>query len=268
MLLLSNVSKAPFLPRRAEVVQDASMKTASIYKGLILHIVIQSVGFVLAAEAYSAPEPQPSPLFGRSLSESIERMDARERAETGALAPIVLSPPPTDIGDSLSRRTHAVFVETVGPMSTCAVPSCEPAPTCARWYLTCQATCSAPTCGKEMTCMYFNTCDGATTCSQQQACPGVTTCDSQPGCALCSCPKQGDLNGNGSYDIADLLGLIRRVYFYDRPARHDSSCPHSDRADLSCDGEHSIIDIVLWVDYVWRKIPNAICDPCAQTVSH
>jgi hypothetical protein len=69
-------------------------------------------------------------------------------------------------------------------------------------------------------------------------------------------------------NMLDVLGLISRVYLHGRPPRHDPQCPHYDRADLNCDGEHTVIDIVLWIDSVWRKMPNAICNPCTQTTSH
>ncbi len=156
---------------------------------------------------------------------------------------------------------------------TCGNGTCPPNATCLPGG-TCPAnsqTCSGGTCGSAATCSYNQTCPPRPTCAGvatcDQTCSGLATCDAQPGCTLCSCPKQGDLNGNGTHDIADLLGIIGRVFFDDRPARQDSNCPHSDRADLSCDGEHTILDIVLWVDYVWRKMPNAICDPCTQTGS-
>lgn len=186
-------------------------------------------------------------------------------------------------------------VSTCVTSSTCAMNTCDQTPTCLGIFScpipsptmscggpTCspQSTCVGATCPPDMTCIPVatcpasaqtcsgNTCGIAATCSESQTCPGAPTCDSEPGCTLCSCPKQGDLNGNGSYDIADLFGIIMRVYFEDRPARQDPNCPHSDRADLSCDGEHTIIDIVLWVDHVWREIPNAICDPCVHSGSH
>lgn len=163
--------------------------------------------------------------------------------------------------------------------STCPnLATCETYPTCTENH-TCagQATCSVSqtcqiqTCEGQSTCRTMVTCSGATcnisTCAGLATCVGVATCNAYAGCLLCSCPKQGDLDGNGSYDISDLLGIIRRVYFVDTPARHDANCPHSDRADLSCDGEHTILDVVLWVDKVWRRIPNAICDPCTRSGS-
>lgn len=201
----------------------------------------------------------------------------------------------TCVGQATCGAATCPDINTCVTAPTCAMNTCDQTPTCLGIFscpipsptMSCGGpTCSlsqtcnnVATCPPDMTCIPVatcpasaqtcsgNTCGTAATCSESQTCPGAPTCDSKPGCTLCSCPKQGDLNGNGTHDIADLLGIIGRVFFDDKPARQDQNCPHSDRADLSCDGQHTILDIVLWVDYVWRKVPNAICDPCTQTGS-
>lgn len=218
--------------------------------------------------------------------------------------PFILTPCqelPTTEGFLTCLAATCMFAMTCGPQPscpgyyvptmTCGGPTCSPGvtcfggtcnlgPTCIPFEVTCRnygtcsgfATCQGmatcnQTCTGLATCAGSATCGSGQTCDPAPTCQGVATCDAQVGCTLCSCPKQGDLNGNGTYDIADLLGIIMRVYYDDRPARQDPNCPHSDRADLSCDGRHDILDIVLWVDCVWRKIPNAICDPCTQSGS-
>lgn len=190
-----------------------------------------------------------------------------------------------------SQYTCQHFPTCGGGYSCDETPTCGYRPTCPGGLTTCSTsetcpgapatmgcssatcapnhTCYGGTCPPELTCIPVATCPASAqtcsgiTCGSEVTCSGQPTCDVQPGCSLCSCPQQGDFNDNGVRDIIDLWHMVNYVFLTNRPAPQDSTCYHTDRADLNCDGHHSIIDVVFWIDETWHGI-DCICDPCTQ----
>lgn len=154
-------------------------------------------------------------------------------------------------------------VETCPGYSTCFAVTCTPNSTCIG-VATCLtetcvgfSTCIAPTCPPNPTCGLSNTCNGHPTC------PGSATCAGTLGCFLCDCPRKGDINDDGLLNLSDAISLIHYL-FGDGPVPPvDSTCAHSDRGDLDCDGRHTILDIVILIDHVLFGSP-ALCDPCTD----
>lgn len=163
---------------------------------------------------------------------------------------------------------------TWGP--TCSGSTCVPEPTCFSQYPTCRgySTCQAPTCGPLATCPPASTCTetcngqatcgSSFTCTSHATCPGAITCGGPPDCEACSCPHQGDLNGDGVRDVRDLTMLVSHLFLGKRAPVQDSTCYHTDRGDLNCDGRHNIADVRILIDEVWHSVPS-ICDPCTHS---
>jgi len=170
-------------------------------------------------------------------------------------------------------------------ISTCVGVSCDGA-TCDPSFVTCIGPTCLATCGGGLTCngetcILYSTCPDHSTCGTTcvtSTCSGFVTCGNTcvtptceqystcgylPNCLLCNCPSQGDLNRDGRLNLIDLLGFLNILM--DRPVtyRADATCPAIDRADLNCDDEHTMIDVIIMVDYVFRRVDDR-CNPCIQ----
>ncbi|GAB4321900.1 MAG: hypothetical protein Kow0074_13040 [Candidatus Zixiibacteriota bacterium] len=75
----------------------------------------------------------------------------------------------------------------------------------------------------------------------------------------CNCPSQGDFNGDGFIDAADLNDLID-IVFFGKLDVCDPGCPTC-RGDWNCDGAADAVDINLLIDYAFFGGPGP-CDPC------
>jgi hypothetical protein len=62
------------------------------------------------------------------------------------------------------------------------------------------------------------------------------------GAGGCSCPGQGDVNGDGVIDVFDVIGAISRA-FSGAPAVQDPECP-AERADVNNDGAADVFDLI------------------------
>jgi hypothetical protein len=155
--------------------------------------------------------------------------------------------------------TMGCATETCSPNVTCYGNTCSPAPTC---YPACPtstggATCAlTTTCGSSATCVPAPTCTGPT-CFPNATCPGVSTCP------MCVCSHQGDLNDDGVIDTADVRNFVHYLYSDGSPPPADSTCPLHTRGDLDCDGQETIVDIVILACHVHFAYP-ALCNPCTD----
>lgn len=79
----------------------------------------------------------------------------------------------------------------------------------------------------------------------------------------CVCVGQGDLDGSGSIDVADLTYSVA-FYFGGGPAPvSDADCPTPNRGDLNCDNTLDISDLTALVAYMFLG-GGAPCDPCTD----
>lgn len=80
-----------------------------------------------------------------------------------------------------------------------------------------------------------------------------------PSC--CDCSLHGDINGDGAYDVLDVVGIIDHVFNGAPQPPHDPACPHKDRGDYNCDGSDDVLDVVYVIDLAFSggAFP---CDPC------
>ena len=78
--------------------------------------------------------------------------------------------------------------------------------------------------------------------------------------STCSCPFQGDINGDGFIDSVD-LSLEIDIVFFGATDPQDPVCPKK-RADMNCDGFSDSVDLSLHIDHVFFGGAGP-CDPCA-----
>jgi len=75
----------------------------------------------------------------------------------------------------------------------------------------------------------------------------------------CSCPFQGDLNGDGTFDAIDLNDLID-VLFFNATDPQDPDCPRT-RGDLNASGVADAVDLNYMIDLLFFNGPFPV-DPC------
>ena len=85
---------------------------------------------------------------------------------------------------------------------------------------------------------------------------GIITCSE-----ICSCPEQGNAQGDQGVDALDIGFLIDEVLGEGPIAPKDPLCPHVSRSDFNCDQMANVLDISYAVDYVYLG-GEAPCDPC------
>jgi len=82
---------------------------------------------------------------------------------------------------------------------------------------------------------------------------------------VCECPCHGEpAYCDGLLNIADLVKIIG-IAFRGQLAQGHVTCPVF-HADVTCDCAVDILDVVRYVDYIWRSGPP-LCDPCKDLVS-
>lgn len=81
------------------------------------------------------------------------------------------------------------------------------------------------------------------------------------GFAQCDCTTQGDIDGSGSVDIADLVYLVAYSFDAGTVPENNPDCPLVNNADLNCDNEVNITDIVYLVEYSFNNGLQP-CDYC------
>ncbi len=78
----------------------------------------------------------------------------------------------------------------------------------------------------------------------------------------CVCPDQGDCNGDGFLNAADLVLMVNHALLDQLPVPlQGPDCPVS-TADWNCDGRVNIIDIGRMAGYLFRWPRRPPCDPC------
>jgi len=78
-------------------------------------------------------------------------------------------------------------------------------------------------------------------------------------CCPCSCPHQGDLDGNGVINVNDVLAAIK-VAFLNGTDVQDPSCPAT-RADANADGVVNVNDVLYLIKTAFVNGPPPV-DPC------
>jgi len=84
--------------------------------------------------------------------------------------------------------------------------------------------------------------------------PGTITC------LPCACPRQGDLNDDGFYDVFDLLILVD-ILFKGHPDVQSPDCIVS-KSDLDGDGFTTALDLPILINHIFAGGPQP-SDPCA-----
>jgi len=77
----------------------------------------------------------------------------------------------------------------------------------------------------------------------------------------CSCPFQGDYDGDGFLTAID-LGILIDVLFAGHPDITDPNCPTS-RGDVDCDGFATALDLAILIDHLFAGGPPP-CQPCTD----
>jgi hypothetical protein len=80
---------------------------------------------------------------------------------------------------------------------------------------------------------------------------------------LCSCPHQGDCDGNGNITPIDVVLLVDYALRGGAALPTDPDCPAVNRGEWNCDGHVNLIDLVMMINYVYRQPAPGPCDPCA-----
>ncbi|MFQ5454445.1 MAG: hypothetical protein ACE5D6_09710 [Candidatus Zixiibacteriota bacterium] len=82
-----------------------------------------------------------------------------------------------------------------------------------------------------------------------------------PSRAVCDCSHQGDVDGSGGIDIADIVYFVEYSFKSGPAPVSDNTCPSPNRADLDCNNTVDIADLVAFVDYSFSNgFPP--CDFC------
>jgi subtilisin family serine protease len=78
----------------------------------------------------------------------------------------------------------------------------------------------------------------------------------------CLCRKHGDVNGDGVFDVFDVITAIDGVFAGTEPPPTDTDCPpHIHRGDFNCDRVYDVFDIITLIDYVFAGGLGP-CNPC------
>lgn len=78
----------------------------------------------------------------------------------------------------------------------------------------------------------------------------------------CLCRKHGDINGDGVFDVFDIVAAIDGVFAGAEPPPTDADCPpHIHRGDFNCDRAYDVFDIIALIDYVFAG-GSGPCNPC------
>jgi hypothetical protein len=85
----------------------------------------------------------------------------------------------------------------------------------------------------------------------------VITCGLPP--VLCSCPKQGDINGDAVIDVFDVIDVIG-IAFSGSPDPKDPDCPNT-RGDVDNSGVSDVFDVIYLIATAFSGGANPI-DPC------
>jgi hypothetical protein len=78
-------------------------------------------------------------------------------------------------------------------------------------------------------------------------------------CSPCSCPNQGDIDGNGFADVPDALAVIG-IAFINGSDTQDSHCPKT-RGDVNNSGVVDVNDVLYIIKTAFTNGPNPV-DPC------
>ncbi|MBI5869055.1 MAG: thrombospondin type 3 repeat-containing protein [candidate division Zixibacteria bacterium] len=78
-------------------------------------------------------------------------------------------------------------------------------------------------------------------------------------CCPCSCPFQGDPNGDGTIDVFDVIDIIDAA-FSGAICQQDPQCP-TPRCDFNADGVIDVFDVIAAIDYAFSGGPGPN-DPC------
>jgi hypothetical protein len=76
----------------------------------------------------------------------------------------------------------------------------------------------------------------------------------------CSCPSQGDIDGDTDIDVFDVIGIIG-IAFSGSPDIQDPPCPKT-RADADNSGATDVFDVIYLIATAFSGGPNPV-DPCA-----
>ena len=79
------------------------------------------------------------------------------------------------------------------------------------------------------------------------------------GTICCSCPHQGDINGDGVINVNDIIALIK-IAFSNGPDVQDPLCPRT-RGDVNGDGIVNVNDVLFLIKTAFMNGPPPI-DPC------
>ena len=79
------------------------------------------------------------------------------------------------------------------------------------------------------------------------------------GAGGCSCPKQGDINGDGVIDVFDVIGLID-IAFSGAPDPQDPLCPKT-RGDADNNSVTDVFDVIYLIATAFSGGPNPV-NPC------
>lgn len=78
----------------------------------------------------------------------------------------------------------------------------------------------------------------------------------------CVCGKHGEINGDGIFDVFDVIAAIDGVFAGAEPPPVDADCPpHIHRGDFNCDQLYDVFDLIALIDYVFAG-GSGPCNPC------
>jgi len=80
------------------------------------------------------------------------------------------------------------------------------------------------------------------------------------GAGGCSCPHQGDINGDGVIDVFDVIGVIGIAFSGDTDPQ-DTGCPDT-RGDVDNNGVSDVFDVIYLIATAFSGGPSPV-DPCA-----
>jgi subtilisin family serine protease len=78
----------------------------------------------------------------------------------------------------------------------------------------------------------------------------------------CLCVKHGNINGDGAFDVFDVVEAIDGVFSGAEPPPKDPDCPPPiHRGDFNCDNVYDVFDLIALIDYVFSG-GSGPCKPC------
>jgi len=78
----------------------------------------------------------------------------------------------------------------------------------------------------------------------------------------CLCRMHGDINGDGAFDVFDVVAAIDGVFAGAEQPPKDADCPpHIHRGDINCDNTYDVFDVIALIDFVFSGGPDP-CNPC------